>query len=79
MRSIRVQGEQFQKIKQNLWIESYTISTNGNIRVDFKHKQTGVHYHHWLSPENQAKFESVMHNYKQKRSFNQKNRPKKIF
>ena len=54
--STRVQGQEFQRIKNTLCMDSYIISSNGNIRVNMKSKLNGKKFHHWLNNEEKERF-----------------------
>lgn len=54
---MRLQGPAYHQIKHEYRIISYSVSLEGRIRVELKHKQTRKWAFHWLSPDEQAVFD----------------------
>jgi hypothetical protein len=55
----RLQGSDWHNVKEDIVIESYTLSTNGNIAVFGSNKFTGDKYYHWLNPEEEEAFDTT--------------------
>lgn len=62
----RLQGIEWFNIKPFVRLLNYSLSNNGNIRVEVQDKRNYCKYSHWLNDEEKETFKKVMSNYKRK-------------
>lgn len=60
----RLQGAEWHNNKKFFKMKNWTVSDNGNYRVEVIDKRDGNIYSHWLNEQEKEKFEKVKENYK---------------
>ena len=60
----RLQGKEWHDNKPFFKMRAYSVSSNGNIRVEVKDKRNGRVFSHWLNEVEKDKFIPVKENYR---------------
>ena len=71
----RLQGKEFQKVKNEYKLKTFVITDDGNVKAYLKHKITGWEIIHYLNDEEKIKFknsEYIKNCYRKKKSFRRK-------